>query len=546
VKTLSNAPMIRQYYTLLQLIKEIDSKLKGFVVVEAFSQEKNSVILSFFNPQNRESNYLFISVDSIDGTLYLDPQFTRKKSNVTDVFPMLLGKEFQFGSIEPNERVVALYFENVRVECTFYGGSNGSIGVYSPKNKLLEGIKVDSETKTQSFERVTFKSQFDEKREIKISKALSSSEFVLASFLNEEISSRTGINTSNLLNSVSSDEFSILTKAAIEIKNECLNSNQYYIISTGKEKILSVIPLKNHPTVLKEFDSISLATRYIRSIRKYETVYNQLWNSTNRYLTNSISKHISAITKINNEALDSKKAELYSKYADILFSLPFETKITDTPFVAESWDCREYSIPINILKTVVENAVLFKEKSSKSKKQQVIILERLGSTNVQLEKIKELYNKFQKIETLKELEQFVQKIGTKDNKTIKEHSSKFREFSLQNGYKVFVGKGASNNDELTFHFAKPNDIWLHARSVSGSHGVIKMNTKDKKLPSKEVLEEAASIVAYYSKSRNGTMVPVSYTYKKYVRKKKGFADGAVIMEREEVIFVEPKIPTEKS
>ena len=40
----------------------------------------------------------------------------------------------------------------------------------------------------------------------------------------------------------------------------------------------------------------------------------------------------------------------------------------------------------------------------------------------------------------------------------------------------------------------------------------------------------------------GALVPVAYTLKKHVRKPRGAAVGAVMMEREEVIMVEPKLP----
>lgn len=107
---------------------------------------------------------------------------------------------------------------------------------------------------------------------------------------------------------------------------------------------------------------------------------------------------------------------------------------------------------------------------------------------------------------------------------------------------VLVGKSAANNDELTMKFAKPNDIWLHARGTSGSHVVLKMHTNDK--PPKYILEQAAQIAAYYSGARNAKHVPVIYTYKKYVRKPKGANPGSVVVTKEDVIIVEPKLPNQ--
>ncbi len=114
----------------------------------------------------------------------------------------------------------------------------------------------------------------------------------------------------------------------------------------------------------------------------------------------------------------------------------------------------------------------------------------------------------------------------------------FRVFET-NDYKIFVGKDSKNNDELTFGFAKPNDVFLHARGVSGSHVIVRNSSRE--YPQKAVLEFAARIAAHYSKARTSSIVPVAYTMRKFVKKVRG-RPGAVILDREEVIFVKPGIP----
>jgi predicted ribosome quality control (RQC) complex YloA/Tae2 family protein len=107
-------------------------------------------------------------------------------------------------------------------------------------------------------------------------------------------------------------------------------------------------------------------------------------------------------------------------------------------------------------------------------------------------------------------------------------------------YEIWSGKSAKSNDQLTSH-AHKEDIWLHARGVAGSHTVIRMgNNKD--FPPQQVLLKAASYAAYYSKARGMKSAPVMYTKCKYVRKPKGAAPGAVVVEREEVLMVPPMKP----
>jgi len=105
-----------------------------------------------------------------------------------------------------------------------------------------------------------------------------------------------------------------------------------------------------------------------------------------------------------------------------------------------------------------------------------------------------------------------------------------------------VGKSSANNDVLTLKYGKPNDLWFHARGSSGSHVLLKMNT-GRGEPSKKAKTQAAAIAAYYSKMKNAKMVPVAMTQKKYVRKPKGSSPGTVTLEREQVIFAEPALPS---
>jgi predicted ribosome quality control (RQC) complex YloA/Tae2 family protein len=61
---------------------------------------------------------------------------------------------------------------------------------------------------------------------------------------------------------------------------------------------------------------------------------------------------------------------------------------------------------------------------------------------------------------------------------------------------------------------------------------------------KTVLERAAELAAYYSKNKNESLSPVMYTPAKFVRKVKGSAPGAVMVEKENVLMVKPTGPKE--
>ena len=105
------------------------------------------------------------------------------------------------------------------------------------------------------------------------------------------------------------------------------------------------------------------------------------------------------------------------------------------------------------------------------------------------------------------------------------------------GFAVLVGRSKTENDELTFGYARPDDLWLHAQQAHGSHVVIRRTTRGQEVPRRTV-EEAAALAALYSGARHARCVPVVAVERRYVRRVRG-APGRVTFSREEVLFVEP-------
>ena len=103
---------------------------------------------------------------------------------------------------------------------------------------------------------------------------------------------------------------------------------------------------------------------------------------------------------------------------------------------------------------------------------------------------------------------------------------KIRRFHTPEGFEVLAGETATANDFLTTRIAAPNDIWLHVRAGASSHVIIRTHGKPERVP-RSVLEAAARICARYSKQKHAALVPVDYTLKRYVRKPRGSAAGAV-------------------
>lgn len=107
------------------------------------------------------------------------------------------------------------------------------------------------------------------------------------------------------------------------------------------------------------------------------------------------------------------------------------------------------------------------------------------------------------------------------------------------GYEVLVGKGARDNDRLTFRVARPRDWWLHAAGFAGSHVVVRVD-EDGEAP-RSVLERAAQLAVYHSKARDaGGKVAVHVCRAGDVRKPRGAPPGQVQLRAWDVLRVYPR------
>jgi predicted ribosome quality control (RQC) complex YloA/Tae2 family protein len=111
---------------------------------------------------------------------------------------------------------------------------------------------------------------------------------------------------------------------------------------------------------------------------------------------------------------------------------------------------------------------------------------------------------------------------------------------IYEGWEILVGKSAAGNDHITTKLARPDDLWLHAEGMAGSHVLIR-NPGRTEVPS-GVLMKAASLAAYHSKGRSAGKVPVAYTRAKFVRKPRGAKPGLVTLSERKTVMA---VPAEK-
>jgi predicted ribosome quality control (RQC) complex YloA/Tae2 family protein len=193
-----------------------------------------------------------------------------------------------------------------------------------------------------------------------------------------------------------------------------------------------------------------------------------------------------------------------------------------------------------------KNAERHYKKFKKAKAGQQIILTRLHDTEEEIDFLNSLLGERGKVDEVSRLEAIRSQLSArgylKKNFAMTKRASPpkdtpgSRTFVFQ-GWEILIGTNASGNDHITTRLARPDDFWLHAEGLPGSHVLVR-NPMKKEIPA-AVLGKAAALAAYYSKGRNADKVSVTYTFARFVRKPKGARPGLVTISERKTIMVRP-------
>jgi predicted ribosome quality control (RQC) complex YloA/Tae2 family protein len=317
-------------------------------------------------------------------------------------------------------------------------------------------------------------------------------------------------------------------------------SDQYDTIEIGMESFRS-IPYSE--TIV--FDTTSEAVHYYFR-RKYSL---EDISEIKKKIIKHVKKEMERLsTKLNNADIISKresKEELFNKYGNLLLiNLAKIKPRMEKIKVEDIYEGMDVEIPIDPSISPDGNAELYFDKAKDDRITRAKAKEMKEKFLIEFSKLKGINDNIDKIEEKGELISIMKELKIKDeeNNPIKDElKNKFKRYIIDGKYQVFVGKDSQNNDLLTVKFAKQNDYWFHARSVPGSHVVLRTENTKENMP-KNILKKAAALAAYHSKAKTAGLSPVSYTLKKYVVKKKGMEAGKVALLKEDVLLVRPEIP----
>lgn len=529
---------MNNFYTLIYLIREWKRSLPGGYFTEALSFRKNTLTLYFEQSENQDRNpgnqsVMTFSSDPQRTALFKDRFQPPKRQNAATLFAVLSGVKLHSVELADADRFITFRFENnLRLLFLLYGNKSNVLLVN--ENEVLEAFKKDDDWVGSDIPEPRPASSLQN-----TSDDLAKSVFSLNPLLPRPVVRRwiatafaSDIRPDELTEKVQTFTESILEKAYPHIDED-------YGFTIVDPKLLG----SDEP---RHFSSVNegVAWRFYNIVRAQEFV------SRKNLLVQKISR---ASVKINRSLeelsnLDKAliKADKFEENGHLLMSNPHLAAENGKVSVEDFYNQGEVR-EINVDDTVdlIQNANTYYQKaraarqSYKTAEQRILTLEKKSDVLAELRDLLNAVNYAKELDKWqRQNEEKLRQFGLTAS-TTGQSSLPYRPVTI-GGYEIRIGKNARSNDEL-LRITHKEDIWLHARGFSGSHVIIVMNRKTT-MPPSNIIESAAECAAFFSKGKGSSLVPVIFTKKKFVRKPKGAAPGAVKVDREDVVLVTPKQP----
>jgi predicted ribosome quality control (RQC) complex YloA/Tae2 family protein len=519
--------MQNNYFFLRQLSKSLAQRVTGFTVVSCFSQSKDELVIEL----NNGKTSFFIRADLTPSVCCLSfPEgFKRANKNSIDLFPEVILKKVTAVRQFDNERCFEIQLENSFSLLFKMHGNFSNI-------LLCESQSVKS----------LFRNHLQTDYSIEIEKLNRTILWTEANFFEhieklKETFPVLGSEAWAYLKVHGFDQQSSEGKWKLWHSTlQQLESPRYYIARYREKIIFTLLPLGE---ILKEFkEAVAAVTEFYLQLVTTGGFENKKADALSN-VEKKIKSTESFLSKNKSKLREIESDQHYQTWGDLIMAnmhvvKPGLSKITLTDF----YTGQPVEIKLKPELNAQKNAEVFYRKS----KNHQIEIDKLRESIEQKEKelihFGELREKIISSENFHGLASVTDSVFKKEQAKEKIKKLPYHEFEFK-GFKIWVGKSAEANDELTLKHSFKDDLWLHAKDVAGSHVLIKYQS-GKNFP-KDVIEFAASLAAYHSKRKNESLCPVAFTPKKFVRKRKGDPAGLVVVEKEDVILVEPQAGDKK-
>jgi predicted ribosome quality control (RQC) complex YloA/Tae2 family protein len=248
---------------------------------------------------------------------------------------------------------------------------------------------------------------------------------------------------------------------------------------------------------------------------------------------------------LRREMADSGEAARIQTLGDLLLANLHRVPRGQPAVQLEDWEGNSREIALDAALSPAENAARYYQQARRKRRAEEQIPALLAKTELQTARWQEAAEAIDRGDVPDWVEEQLQSPRTKDAKSPDTApGTPYRIFRTSGGLEVRVGRSSKENDHLTFRESSPNDIWLHAQSVPGSHVILRWPDLTASPPARD-LEEAALLAAHYSRARTSGLVAVAWTRRKHVRKPRGAAPGLVIPQQTKTVLVRPEEEVEE-
>lgn len=305
----------------------------------------------------------------------------------------------------------------------------------------------------------------------------------------------------------------------------------------------------------RRHDSPSAAVAELSGLLHRHLLFKELRSSLISLLAKELGRMQRLLTALDAEAQRAAGSEATRRTADLLLaSLATARKEGDRVEVVDYFDPQTPRVRIAIDPSLDlrANAERMFRRARKQERAALAVAERRRQTAERLEGARKFSAELEAAAsagTLMEIEERMNRSGLlrvarrpgRRSLGRKPGTMRLKEYRTTDGHVVLVGRGAADNDTLTFKVAAPHDFWLHAAGRSGAHVVVRNPRRLKTLP-EAAMREAAAIAAWFSRGDRETPVDIHFTKRKEVRKGKGMSPGMVMLRQYRTLRVKPAPP----
>ncbi|MEQ8243302.1 NFACT RNA binding domain-containing protein [Fulvivirga sp.] len=508
--------MHNNYYFLKQLTPELGERIKNLKVSSCFSQNKDELIISFGNKENEFYIKAFLSASFC--CLSFPENFHRARKNSVDLFNEVLNKTVLSTYQYLNERCFSIKLEDGYEFLFKMHGNRSNIILFN--NRQIVSLFNKHLTKDQAIDITSLDRHIDQSKEAFINSE-GNTKLLFPTF-GKDIESL--LNEQGLKNLSLPEQWNLVENTLAQL------DKREFFIRSDKLSLLPFEDSKRYGDPLTALNNFYIG--YISS-SGLEKEKREIVNALEKNIKRSksfINKTKQKLSEINNKTSYQILGDLVMANLHAIDSSSDKVELTN--FYDEN---RPIEIKLKRHFTPQKNAENFYKKAKNQSKEIKNLEEVVESKEFELLSLEEHYCKINKIEHLKDLREYIKTENLLKTATQQKVNKPYNLFIYQ-GFDIWVGKNASANDEMLRHTYK-EDLWLHAKDVAGSHVIIKYKSGSPFPVS--VKEKAAQLAAYYSKRKTDSLCPVIITPRKFVRKRKGDPPGAVVVDKEQTLLVEP-------